>query len=196
MINNIIKTGIILMATFISGAMGAQTDSQERTKKTDILIAYFSYSGNTRKLARQIQELTGGDLFEIQTVKEYPKEYKPCTEVAKKELEENARPPLKTKVKNMDQYKIVFIGCPSWWHTAPMAVFTFLEGYEFSGKTIIPFLTHESREDGAFAAIKKLTPKSKHLKGFDTFGSRVDKATPEVQKWLKEIGMPQVTTKE
>lgn len=195
MINNIIKTGIILMATFISSAMGAPTDSQEGAKNSDILVAYFSYSGNTRKLAKQIQQFTGGDLFEIQTVKDYPKEYEPCTEVAKKEKEENARPSLKTKVGNMNQYKIVFIGCPSWWHTAPMAVFSFLESYDFSGKTIIPFLTHESREDGAFAAIKKLTPKSKHLKGFDTYGSRVDRVAPDVQKWLKEIGVSQVAQK-
>lgn len=195
MINNIIKAGITLMVAFISSAMGAQTNSQEGTDTSGILVAYFSYSGNTRKLAKHIQQFTGGDLFEIQTVKTYPKEYAPCTEVAKKEKEENARPPLKTKVRNMDQYKIVFIGCPSWWHTAPMTVFSFMESYDFSGKTIIPFLTHESREDGAFSAIKKVTPKSEHLKGFDTYGSSVDKAAPEVQKWLKEIGMFQATTK-
>ncbi len=188
MTNNIIKTGIILMAMFISGAMGAQTHLREGAKTSDILIAYFSYSGNTRRLAEQIRLFTGGDLFEIQTVKAYPKEYEPCTEVAKKEKEENARPLLKTKVDNMDRYKVVFVGCPSWWHTAPMAVLSFLESYDFSGKTIIPFLTHESREDGAFAAIEKWTPKSKRLKGFEVYGSRVDQAAPDVRKWLKEIG--------
>lgn len=176
------------MAMFISGAMGAQTHLREGAKTSDILIAYFSYSGTTRRLAKQIRLFTGGDLFEIQTVKAYPEEYEPCTEVAKKEKEENARPLLKTKVDNMDRYKVVFVGCPSWWHTAPMAVLSFLESYDFSGKTIIPFLTHESREDGAFAAIEKLTPKSKRLKGFEVYGSRVDQAAPDVRKWLKEIG--------
>lgn len=189
MIIKTIKTGIILMAAFISGITDTQAEPQKDKSSPKVLVAYFSYSGNTRKLARQIQQLTGGDLFEIQTVKAYPKEYTPCTEVAKKEKEENARPELKTNVENMGQYQVVFIGCPSWWHTAPMAIFTFLESYDFAGKTVIPFCTHESREDGAFAAIEKLTPKSEHLKGFDTYGNNVDNAGPKVKNWLEEIGM-------
>lgn len=89
----------------------------------------------------------------------------------------------------MKQYQMVFIGCPSWWHTAPMAIFAFLESYDFAGKTVIPFCTHESREDGAFAAIEKLTPKSEHLKRFDTHGNKVDNAIHKVKSWLEEIGV-------
>lgn len=191
MIKRIIQTATILMMVFTSNAMNNNTPTQDRAKNgnTDILIAYFSYSGNTRKLARKIQQFTAGELFEIQTVHAYPKEYEPCTELAKQEKETNARPKLKTSVDNIDQYKIIFIGCPSWWHTAPMAVLSFLESYDLSGKIIIPFLTHESREDGAFDAIKKLTPKSKHLKGFDIHGDNVENATLAVQEWLKNIGI-------
>lgn len=189
MIRKTIRSGIILLTAFFASTMNIHAETPAGTASPKILVAYFSYSGNTRKLAQQIQKLTGGDLFEIQTVKAYPKEYTPCTEVAKKEKEDNARPELKTKVKDMKQYQVVFVGCPSWWHTAPMAVFTFLESYDFAGKTVIPFCTHESREDGAFAAIEKLTPKSRHLKGFDTHGNSVDNDEPKVKKWLKEIGL-------
>lgn len=189
MIRKTIRSGIILLTAFFASTMNIHAETPAGTASPKILVAYFSYSGNTRKLAQQIQKLTGGDLFEIQTVKAYPKEYTPCTEVAKKEKEDNARPELKTKVKDMKQYQVVFVGCPSWWHTAPMAIFTFLESYDFAGKTVIPFCTHESREDGAFAAIEKLTPKSRHLKGFDTYGNSVDNDEPKVKKWLKEIGL-------
>lgn len=189
MIRKTIRSGIILLTAFFASTMNIHAETPAGTASPKILVAYFSYSGNTRKLAQQIQKLTGGDLFEIQTVKAYPKEYTPCTEVVKKEKEDNARPELKTKVKDMKQYQVVFVGCPSWWHTAPMAIFTFLESYDFAGKTVIPFCTHESREDGAFAAIEKLTPKSRHLKGFDTYGNSVDNDEPKVKKWLKEIGL-------
>lgn len=189
MIRKTIRSGIILLTAFFASTMNIHAETPAGTASPKILVAYFSYSGNTRKLAQQIQKLTGGDLFEIQTVKAYPKEYTPCTEVAKKEKEDNARPELKTKVKDMKQYQVVFVGCPSWWHTAPMAIFTFLESYDFAGKTVIPFCTHENREDGAFAAIEKLTPKSRHLKGFDTYGNSVDNDEPKVKKWLKEIGL-------
>ena len=98
--------------------------------------------GNTRNLAHQVQELTGGDLFEIETVKAYPEKYRSCTEYAKKEKEADARPALKSKVKDMDAYDVVYVGFPNWWGTAPMAIWSFLEGYDLTGKTVIPFCTH------------------------------------------------------
>lgn len=88
----------------------------------------FSWSGNTRNLAHQIQELTGGDLFEIETVKAYPEKYRSCTEYAKKEKEADARPALKSKVKDMDAYDVVYVGFPNWWGTAPMAIWSFWRG--------------------------------------------------------------------
>lgn len=173
-----------VIASLLIGAMSCVYAQGGKT-----LVAYFSYSGNTRQVANQIKELTGADIFEIQTVNAYPAEYKPCTEVAKKEMEENARPAIKGRVADMAQYDVIFVGCPSWWHTAPMAVLTFLESYDLSGKTVIPFCTHESKEDGAFAAIEKATPKSTHLKGFDCFGHSAKSAKPQVEAWLKEIGV-------
>ena len=170
-----------LLTLLMVGAIGMKAQNNK------VLVAYFSYSGNTREVANQIKELTGADLFEIKTIKPYPTEYQPCIVVAKEEMEKNARPEIKGKVDNMAQYDVIFVGGPSWWHTAPMAVLTFLESYDLKGKTVIPFCTHESKEDGIFAAIEKATPHSTHLKGFDCFGHEVKSAKPKVEKWLKEI---------
>ncbi|MGN1263825.1 MAG: flavodoxin [Prevotella sp.] len=103
---------------------------------SSVLIVYFSWSGTTRRMAQEIQRLTGGDIFEIVPVNPYPAQYTPCTEVALEERDSDARPPIKDKVENWDKYDVVFIGCPVWWHTAPMIVSTFAESYDFKGKTL------------------------------------------------------------
>lgn len=152
-----------------------------------ILVAYFSWGGTTKRLAEEIASLTGGDLFSIETVTPYPTDYTPCTEVAKEELEKGIRPPLKDVVKNMDDYDIVFVGCPVWWHTAPMAIWSFLESKEYNlkGKIIVPFCTYAATyRDETLAKIVELTPDSEHLKGFGSTGS-----TSGAKGWLKEIGI-------
>jgi hypothetical protein len=101
---------MFLVASVIALSGAAQAQSKESRGK--ILIAYFSWGGNTREMARQIQQQTGGDLFEITTVKSYPKDYNECTEVAKKEQQANARPPLAAEVKDMAAYDTVFVGYP------------------------------------------------------------------------------------
>ena len=155
-----------------------------------ILVAYFSHSGNTREIANQIHKRVGGDIFEIVTVKPYPKVYRECTDAAKKELETNARPPLAKEVANMDSYDVVFIGYPSWWGTLPMALFTFLEKYDFAGKTVIPFCTHEGSALGrSLQDITKLAPKAKLLEGLAVRGGSVKGAQNEVAAWLAKIGM-------
>ncbi len=162
---------------------------QETPEVTDrkILIAYFSWGGTTQQVAENIAKETGGTLFRIETVNPYPTEYTPCTVVAKEERDHGIRPQLKAVVENIEQYDTIFIGCPVWWHTAPMAVWSFLESenYDFSGKTIIPFCTYASTyRDETLAKIVELTPDSKHLKGFGTTNKNAD-----VSGWLKEIGI-------
>ena len=103
-------------------------------KKNSALTAYFSHSGNTREIARQIHENIGGDLFEIVPVDPYPADYDAVVEQARKELDKKSRPELKTKVGNMDSYDVVFVGYPNWWGTMPMPVVTFLSEYDLSGK--------------------------------------------------------------
>ena len=111
------------------------------TKK--ILVAYFSHSGNTREIANQIHKILGGNIFEIQTVKPYPNDYNAVVNQARQELDSDYKPALKTKIENIKPYDLVFIGYPVWWGTFPAPVKTFLSEYDFSGKTIAPFCTHE-----------------------------------------------------
>jgi len=167
--------------------------------ETKILIAYYSrkgmnyvngrivdlQEGNTSVAAGMIQEITGGDLFEICTVKEYPLDYTETTRVAAAEKRNNARPELSTHVNNMDQYDTIILGYPNWWGTFPMAVFTFLEEYDFTGKTIIPFCTHEgSGLSGSERDIRNLCPDAKVLPGLAIRGGSVKSAGDVVNSWL------------
>lgn len=135
-------------------------------------------------------EKVGGDIFEIVTVNPYPTDYDSVVDQTKQEQEDNYRPQLKTKVENMDSYDVVFIGYPNWWGTMPMPVFTFLEEYDFSGKTIIPFCTHEGSGLGrSVEDITELCPQSTILDGLAIRGSSVKTAQDDVSEWLREIRM-------
>ena len=133
-----------------------------------------------------IQEITGGDLFRIDTIKSYPEGYDETTEVAKQELRSDARPELVNQVTNIDEYDIVFLGYPNWWGTMPMALWTFLESYDFSGKTIIPFCTHEGSGLGrSVRDITKLSPKAEVANAIAFRGGTVKTARGEVERWIQ-----------
>lgn len=166
----------------------SQSDSNaENLKGKKILIAYFSWSGNTRKVANQIHEKVGGDIFEIKTVEQYPTDHQSASEVAKKELDEHARPRLVSEVHNMADYDVVMIGYPIWWYTAPMAIDTFLESYDLSGKTIIPFCTSGGSEiEGSMPTIRELAGKAKVRDGL-TLVNPDDLS--KLDSWLKKQGL-------
>ena len=168
------------------------------------LIAYFSRKGNnyvggsivnlpignTAVVAKKIQELTGSDTFEIKTIKSYPEDYTETTNVAKEELSNNFRPELTEIVDDMDSYDVIYIGYPNWYGTMPMAVFTFLESYDFSGKTIIPYCTHEGSGLGqSVRDIKKLCPNSRVLDGLAIKGGSVNRNQNDVSAWLHKLGI-------
>lgn len=163
------------------------------------LIAYFSRKGqnyvngsivnlpvgNTEVAAKIAQEVTGGDLFEISTVKTYPVDYTEATEVAQDEKRDNERPELLAHVDNIEEYDVIILGYPNWWGTMPMAVFTFLEEYDFAGKTILPFCTHEgSGMGGSERDIKRICPSSKVEKGIAIHGGSVKSAAGTIKSWL------------
>jgi flavodoxin len=160
-------------------------------KKT--LVAYFSWSGNTKEAAHYIAQKVGADKFEIIREKAYPMEYNACTEDAKAEKEAGERPAIKGKVENMAQYDVVFVCVPVWWYTAPMPVYTFLEQYDLSGKTVIPFCTAYSGPSSTLRDIVSATPKSDHRDGIcvvtkEQGGKDMDKKHGKIDKWLTEIG--------
>jgi flavodoxin len=178
-----------LITVFMTGSIGAQAQ-ETKGRPQKILVAYFSWGGNTREMAKQIGQQTAGDLFEITTVKPYPKDYDECIALAKKEQQYNARPAIAAEVKNMAAYDVIFVGYPNWWGTMPQALFTFLEAYDFSGKTIIPFCTHGGGRWGrSLNDLKKLCPDATTLKGLEISGSMVRRSKDDVVKWLQQIGI-------
>ena len=182
------KTRILLLTAIVF--LFASINLQAQSTSNKILVAYFSHSGNTRVLAQQIKEATGGDIFEIQPVKAYPSDYQTVVDQAKKEINSNYKPALKTKVNNIAAYNVIFIGSPNWWSTIAPPVATFLSGYNLEGKTIIPFMTHGGGRMGhSVADIKKLCPKSTVLEGFPVSGNAVNRSKSDVTDWLRRIKM-------
>jgi len=174
---------------------------ERKTDKMKCLIAFYSRRGanyvggrivdlpvgNTEVAAGLIQKLTGGDTFRIDTVKAYPADYTETTEVAQEELRQKARPDLTGHVDNLDDYGVVCLGFPNWWNTMPMAVFTFLESHDFTGKTILPFCTHEGSGIGRSEGdIQKACPGAKVSKGLAIRGGSVHGAEGAISAWLRQ----------
>ncbi len=153
-----------------------------------ILTVYFSHSGNTRKIAEQIQTKLGGDLFEIQTVDPYPRDYNACVDQAKREIAAGHKPTLKNKPPAIKDYDVIFIGSPVWWYTVAPAVNTFLAENDFTGKTIAPFCTHEGSGLSKCATdIAAQAPGAVVTEGVAFRGSRVAAASGELGQWLRQI---------
>ncbi len=124
-------------------AAQAQTNPvSEESMQQKVLVAYFSYSGNTAAVARQIANKTGGDLYEIRTQAAYPAEYNQLLDQAKSEIRSGFHPLLQEPLPDSSKYDTVFIGSPNWWGTYAPAAGAFIAKYDWSGKTAVPFFTH------------------------------------------------------
>ena len=143
--------------------------------------------GNTERVAEFIRKAVGGDLFEIETVKEYSKDYMTCTEEAKAELRENARPELKKYPDSIDAYDTIFVGYPNWWGTMPMCVYTFLEHYDLTGKKVAPFCTNEGSGMGSSEReLKKICPGAQVVSGLSIHGAKAAKSETKVASWARK----------
>lgn len=210
----ILMTMMMLLMTACGGGnaqTGADTSAQKETQTTAsarsdqrVLVVYFSRAdentggvgyiekGNTKILAEMIAERTHGDLFEIKTVKPYPKEYRLVTEAAKQEKEENARPEIVGELPDLSKYDVVFLGYPIWWSDMPMPVYTFLDRENFAGKIILPFCTHEgSGLSGTDRRIAETT-KADVKDGFALAGhiaqNSPDEARSALYEWMSKQG--------
>lgn len=200
----------------VRGESGEQTLPPDTDlTESNILIAYFTWADNTHVenpdevdtdastsasvlapgnaaiVASYIQDAVGGDLFSIRVTEPYSSNYDECLDRAAEEKAENARPALANRVENMDEYDIVFLGYPNWWYTVPMAIHSFVESYDFTGKTVIPFCAHGT--GGLASSVRDLRSALGSGVTFidnafgvyrpDTVGCR-----PEVNEWLTELG--------
>ena len=144
--------------------------------------------GNTEVAAGMIQELTGADLFQIEPVQAYSKQYNACIAEAQADQRRDARPEVKRYPDSLDGYDMVYLGYPNYWGTMPMCVFTFLEHFDFTGKTILPFCTHEGSGMGrSVEDIKRLCPGATVEKGLALHGGSVQSAGPAIEQWLRHL---------
>lgn len=165
------------------------------------LIAYFSHAGmnyvsgkivnlkvgNTEQAAKMIGRMTGGDLFHIRAAAVYPHEYKETVSLARHEWEKRLRPALSKDLDDISGYDLIFLGYPNWCGTMPMALWTFLDNHDFSGKTIYPFCTHEGSGIGrSLEDIHELCPKAVLGSHLAILGSTVQDAEDDVRRWLNE----------
>lgn len=156
----------------------------------NILIAYFSWSGNTENAAQIIQEQTGADIIELNPAEPYSSNYSEVLDQAQKDMNADARPELANHVENMEQYDTILLGYPNWWATIPMPVATFLEEYDFSGKTIIPFCSHGGGGFGqSITDISKLTPNSRIGEGLSIHYSGGTSLENDITTWLNSNGV-------
>ena len=168
------------------------TPEKSTAGDSNILIAYFSWSGNTQQVANWICDKTGGKLFRIIPEVEYTED--DVFDRAQDELNNGTRPPLSSHIDQevMEQYDVIFVGFPIWWYDLPMPVWSFLEEYDLFGKTIIPFFTHNGSSSGAssISTVAKLCPDSTVLIDdyFTYSGNNVNKAESDVDEWLSELG--------
>ncbi|MCI9002031.1 MAG: flavodoxin [Oscillibacter sp.] len=208
--------GLLLFALVLSGlSAGYSSAAESQGADSNILIAYFSrvgntdfpddidavtsasllkdggkLYGNTQYVATMIQQRTGGDLFLIETEEKYPSVYEQIDEQGGEEHRNGVRPKLASHVDNMDDYSVIFLGYPIWYYDLPMAVYSFLEEYDLSGKTIIPFVTSgASGFTGTLTAIQGLQPNADvRTGGFDVKHSKVAEVKQEdVDKWINNL---------
>ncbi len=170
------------------GCIAADENIEKVTVKPEkVLVAYFSYSGNTRYAAKQIQKATGGTLFEIKPVDAYPADYSSCVAQARKECGSGFKPKLTATVENMDQYDVILIGSPNWCSTIAPPVLSFLSNYDFSGKTVSLFVTHGGGGIANCAKdFAKACPKAKGLKAKGFPGGSIKNADSELKKFVND----------
>ena len=191
------------------------TSAKEENENSNILIAYFTVPedidtngidadsgasvvvkdeevlGNMEYMALTIQDAIGGDLFRIETKEAYPLDHEPLVDQAAEEQDENARPELAAHIENPEQYDTILLGYPNWWGDMPQPLFTFLEEYDFSGKTIIPFNSHGgSGFSNTIEEIKELQPDANISdEGLSISRDKVADSVQDVTDWAKSLDL-------
>lgn len=186
---SILTVAAAIGAGVLPGGTGTAFAAQPNKGKT--LILFFSWSGNTRAIAGRIHQKVGGELVELEPVRPYSTNYNTCLDEAKRDMEQGVRPELKTRIGNMEQYDTVFLGYPNWWATIPAPVATFLEQYDLSGKTILPFCSHGGGRLGqSVTDIIKLAPGATIKEGLSIHYGGGSSLSREIDNWLSKAGLP------
>ena len=175
----------------LTGTVSTSSEVEKTKSSGKMLIAYFSWSGNTQGVAEEIQRQTGADIFEIVPVPAYSDDYNTVLMEAQRDQHEQARPAITNPPQSIDEYDVILLGYPNWWASIPMPIATFLESYDFSGKTILPFCSHGGGRFGqSLTAIAKLTPQAVIAPGLSVHYSGGTSLPNDVRAWLESQGIP------
>lgn len=167
--------------------ISGQTDVSPNTDGKP-LVVYFSHSGNTRSVANEIALQTGADIFEIVPAEPYTTDYDTLLEVARTEKADNARPEISGTLDNLDDYDTIYLGYPNWWADMPMVMYTFLDTYDLSGKTVSPFVTSGgSGFSGTVDAIRSLEPEAVVTEGLAVRDTGAGDPAEAVSDWLNSL---------
>ena len=170
----------------LSGTVTTSSENEKPKTGGKMLIAYFSWSGNTQGIAEEIQRQTGADIFEIVPIPAYSDDYNTVLMEAQRDQHDKARPALANPLPSLDEYDVIFLGYPNWWASIPMPIATFLESYDFSGKTILPFCSHGGGRFGqSLTAIAKLAPQAMIAPGLSVHYSGGSGLPHDVSTWLE-----------
>ena len=181
------KAIVLTLIALLASSFDAQAQAPAGGGKK-MLVAYFSHTGNTRAIAGMIQEATGADVFEIVPANPYLESYGDVLARARQELKDSVMPELKSEVPDLAPYDVIFVGSPNWFNTIVPPVMTFLSGSDFSGKTIVPFMTHGGGGLGkSVQDIQRLAPGATVLEGRAFRGDAVEDAGEDVLAWLRGL---------
>lgn len=183
------QDGRVLIAYFTM----PETDGVDTVSGASRVVKNGVVLGNVQFIAQAIQRAAGGDLFAIETVQKYPGSHRPLLEFAADEKQKNARPRLATRISNLDNYDVIFLGYPNWNADLPPALYTFLEEYNFSGKTIVPFNVHGgSGFSNTIRTIARLQPRATVItNGFTVSRNTVGNAENDVRAWVRRLDLGQ-----
>lgn len=176
--------------TAATEAAGETAEATDAAGESGVLVAYFSWSGNTEAMANLIAEQTGGTLFEIAPATPYTDDYDALLDVAQQEQAEDARPELAASVENWDSCDVIFVGYPDWWSDAPMVIYSFLESYDWTGKTLVPFCTSGGSGFGrSLDLLSDSAPGATILEGLHVSGSSAAGSGDQVAEWIAGLGL-------
>lgn len=182
-----LSTGGKILITYFTWPEPDGTDANTGASR---IISNGQLYGNTEYVAHIISEVTGGDLFAIKTERSYPSSHQAVIDAAKVEADAKQYPKLKTHISNVKDYDIIFVGYPNWWYDMPMAIYSFFDEYDFSGKTIIPFVSHGgSRFSQSVETIASIEKNAKVIKGPSIYDKNVPEARENIVKWLERQGL-------
>ncbi|MFQ9716550.1 MAG: flavodoxin [Blautia sp.] len=171
-------------------AQTEESSEAETENSSNALVVYFSWSGNTESVANEIAAQTGADVFEIIPMEPYTDDYDALLDLAQEEQASDARPEIAETVENFEQYDTVYLGFPNWWGDMPMILYTFLDDYDFSGKTIAPFVTSGgSGFSSTVRAIESMEPGAAVVDGLSLSSSEAAEPGSDVTEWLADIGL-------